>query len=327
MKLVFILKVLHSLYVKSFGGYNFPQLPREENPDKASDMIYNLLIQDRPCMIARFGSTEFAAFVNYLGVISEDRSILKYIRGEQAEWWWNENIMAQMQRWSGFFPPTVENMRLFGELMMEDMRQLDLLGCWIKNECVVANYIKHVEKVHLRLLEPFWAKVPWTRVLYGKRVLVVHPFASIIEKQYNENRHKLFDNSDILPDFHLQTIQAVQSLGGYADGYDNWFEALNDMKQKIDQCDYDIALIGCGAYGFPLAAHVKRQGRKAVHLGGSLQLLFGIIGKRWEDPNYGVKEWGIPVGSYSGLINNFWIKPGDDVKPHNANVVENGCYW
>lgn len=48
------------------------------------------------------------------------------------------------------------------------------------------------------------------------------------------------------------------------------------MKDEIDKRDYDIALIGCGAYGFPLAAHIKRSGKKAVHLGGALQLLFGI---------------------------------------------------
>lgn len=47
----------------------------------------------------------------------------------------------------------------------------------------------------------------------------------------------------------------------------------------MDKIDYDICLIGCGAYGFPLAAHAKRKGKKAVHLGGALQLLFGIKGK------------------------------------------------
>ena len=40
--------------------------------------------------------------------------------------------------------------------------------------------------------------------------------------------------------------------------------------------NFDIALIGCGAYGFPLAAFVKGIGKKAVHIGGPLQLFFGI---------------------------------------------------
>jgi hypothetical protein len=99
------------------------------------------------------------------------------------------------------------------------------------------------------------------------------------------------------------------------------------MKAEIDKQDYDVCLIGCGAYGFHLAAHIKRSGKKAVHLGGSLQLLFGIKGKRWEDPNYGVKEWGIPFGSYSELINRDWVRPGDVYKPKNADKVEGACYW
>jgi hypothetical protein len=34
--------------------------------------------------------------------------------------------------------------------------------------------------------------------------------------------------------------------------------------------------------GLPLAAAIKAMGRPALHLGGALQLLFGIRGRRWE---------------------------------------------
>ena len=73
-----------------------------------------------------------------------------------------------------------------------------------------------------------------------------------------------------MPDFDLITIKAVQSLGG-GEQFQSWFDALDWMKAEIDKHDYDICLIGCGAYGFPLAAHVKRLGKKAFHLGGALQ--------------------------------------------------------
>lgn len=86
-----------------------------------------------------------------------------------------------------------------------------------------------------------------------------------------------------MPDFDLITIKAVQSLGG-GEQFQSWFDALDWMKAEIDKHDYDICLIGCGAYGFPLAAHVKRLGKKAFHLGGALQLVFGIRGRRWENP-------------------------------------------
>ena len=70
-----------------------------------------------------------------------------------------------------------------------------------------------------------------------------------------------------------------------------------------------FALLDVVHMAFPSRLHVKRKGKKAFHIGGALQLLFGIYGHRWENPNYGVKEWGIPVGSYSNLINELLDTP------------------
>lgn len=63
-----ILKILRKLYTKTFGRNQLPPLQREEDPDKASEMIYNLLSDDKPCMIARFGANELNSVINYLGV-------------------------------------------------------------------------------------------------------------------------------------------------------------------------------------------------------------------------------------------------------------------
>lgn len=324
---IFALKALRRVYSKSFDG-GLPVLQYEKDVDKASDMIYGLLSQGKSCMIARFGSTELSALVNYLGVNAKRHSALAYVMGRQPEWWWNTNIMQQMQRWSGFFPPTPENMQRFGDMMMRDIRELDLLGCWVANEAWLADRLASVQKVHLRLLEPFWGARPWSRWLCGKRVVVVHPFAEAIRLQYEQRRELLFKNEDVLPEFaSLRVVKAVQSLGGERKGFKDWFEALDHMKAEIASEDYDVCLIGCGAYGFPLAAEVKRQGRQAIHLGGALQLLFGIKGRRWENPNYGVREWGIPYGSYCELMNEHWVRPGDSGRPKNAQLVEGACYW
>ena len=100
------------------------------------------------------------------------------------------------------------------------------------------------------------------------------------------------------------------------------------MKDEIDKQDYDIALIGCGAYGFPLAAHIKRSGKKAIHLGGALQLLFGIKGKRWTNPTYGMKSLPfITENYYNNMLNDFWTSPAKTEKPLNANNVVGDCFW
>ncbi|MCL7764553.1 hypothetical protein MPF19_14110 [Polaribacter sp. Z014] len=321
---IYLLKILRKVYQKiNQQPFKFARGIQEE--EQASTILIEQLLADKPCMIARLGSTELTCLLNYLSIKENKNKYLKYIKGECEPFWWNQNIMTQMQNWSGFFPADQAHLTRFCELMLQDLKDVDILGSWLSEEEQVDIYrVNDSLNVHLRLLEPFWSKKPWTLALKGKKVLVVHPFNETIEAQYKK-RTLLFEK-EVLPEFELSTIKAVQSLGGDSE-FKTWFEALDFMKAEIDKVDYDVCLIGAGAYGFPLAAHVKQSGKKAVHLGGALQLLFGIKGNRWEDPNYGVKEWGINRGSYSNLMNKHWVRPGEIDKPKNAQQVEGACYW
>lgn len=295
------------------------------NVEQTSDYIYNLLMSNKPCMIARFGSTELACLVNYQSIKSDRHSVSCFIKGTESEWWWNQKIIDQMQNWSGFFPPTEDALSRFCELMISDIKELDVLGQWVEFEDRVKHLPSNVFLTHLHFLEPFWSKRPWTAALAGKSVVVVHPFSEEIKYQY-DRRDLLFSPNVILPEFKLRVVKAVQSLGGTDNGFSNWFDALDWMIDEINKEPYDICLIGCGAYGFALAADCKRKGKKSIHLGGALQLLFGIRGKRWENELYGVHAWGIQRGAYTSLMNENWIRP-NDVLSSNKQMVENGCYW
>ena len=114
--------------------------------------------------------------------------------------------------------------------------------------------------------------------------------------------------------------KAVQTNAGEVDErYATWFEALEDMYRKAMAVDFDLAILGCGAYGFPLAAKMKAAGKQAVHLGGITQILFGIHGKRWdEDKNHQFLQ---------KYYSDAWVRLTDKEKPKGANVVEDGCYW
>lgn len=323
---IYALKALRRLYSKCFASKAVGYDRGITDPDRASELIYNLLASGKPCMIARYGSTEMFAITNYLGVTAKHHSAWKYIQGKQFAWWWEDNVKDQMTRWSGFFPSTEENLMKFGEMMVEDSKQVDILGSWLPDEeTMIAGFKLDLTKVTLLSLEPYWSKNPWSRILEGKKVLVVHPFASLIERQYEEKRDALFDDKQVLPKFELKTIKAVQSIGGDCQ-FENWFEALDSMKAQMDATDYDIVLLGCGAYGFPLAAYAKRMGKQAVHLGGALQLLFGIRGKRWDNPEFGAKTV-CTEGGYGQLFNSHWVYPGENEMPKAASQVEDGCYW
>lgn len=315
---IITLKALRKIYGKLFATKSSTYDRGITDPDKASELIYNLLASGKPCMVARYGAFELASVVNCLGVKNAQHSCLKYISGKSPQWWWNKRLMKFMQSNAGFFPSTEENLMKFGEMMVEDSKQLDILGSWLPEEEILKKYFNlSYQRVFLRNLEPFWCTQPWTRYLEGKRVVVVHPFAETIMLQYVNNKDKIFKNPNVLPQFKsLRVVKAVQSLGGDNNGFKDWFEALQYMKHEIDKEDYDVCLIGCGAYGFPLAAHVKRLGKQAVHLGGSLQLLFGIRGKRWEE-----------MLEYNALMSGAWIRPLSKESPSCKNKVENGCYW
>ena len=323
---IIALKALRKLYAKAFIGELPPYNRGVTDFNQASELIYDLLVSGKPCMVARFGSTELLALTNYLGVVEKHHSIGKYVQGNELQWWWNESSLLKLQTNAGVFPMSHQLAARFSELMLEDMKQVDILGSWQRNEQILIDeYCLKLQKVTLMALEPYWAVKPWTRALEGKKVLVIHPFASLIESQYAEKRELLFQDKRVLPNFELKTLQAVQSIGGESD-FKDWFEALDWMKTRMDATDYDIALIGCGAYGFPLAAHAKRMGKQSVHLGGALQLLFGIRGKRWDDPSYG-RETLQDKGSYLRLFNLNWVYPGEKYKPVHASDIENGCYW
>ncbi|MET7030077.1 GT-D fold domain-containing protein [Sediminicola luteus] len=286
------------------------------NKEYANQLIYDTLMADKPCMVARFGSTEMAALANYIGVKRKNQNKKEFITGKSLKWWWEPNVINQMQVWSGFFPPTQDKIERFCDLMLQEVPQVDILGSWLHDEKHLAQGLVESKRVMLEDLEPFFCSNPWTRALAGKKVLVVHPFAETIVVQYNK-RTLLFEK-DLLPTFELKTIKAVQSVAGSETEFNDWFEALDHMKAQIDATDYDICIIGCGAYGFPLAAHVKRSGKKAIHMAGATQLLFGIKGKRWE--NY-------IVWPYMNLFNEHWVRPGKNEKPKNAAAVEGACYW
>lgn len=272
--------------------------------DICSSIIKEELQKDKPSMIARFGSTEIKAII-YPKIPWPIRPIFK------------ERIFSNMDTLSGFFPSEVKTIEKFSELMIEDMKLLDILGSWRMEERFLIKYFPLAKRIQLNALEPYLQKDPWSEALMEKKVLVVHPFNETIENQYFKNREYLFQDKRVLPLFKsFETIKAVQTIAGNRGSFKDWFEALDFMKTEIDKKDFDVAIIGCGAYGFSLAAHVKRIGKKAIHLGGPTQILFGVKGKRWVDRE-----------RFKTLINDYFVYPGIQDKPQNSNKVEGGCYW
>ncbi len=308
---------IYPLYKFSLELAGVPlHLPFDYEGQAASDAIGSLLSGEKPCMVCRFGSLELSVVIAHLNMLELKGWLPKLshrLRGESLGW--DSVLRKRIFYIAGFFPPDPEHLSRFAELMLADSAQIDLLGSWRPEEPRIKSRFPDAKAIPLGDLEPYYYPRPWSRALAGRKVLVIHPFTETIKRQYAK-REKLFSNPDVLPDFELKTITAVQSLAGNKVEFPTWFDALKSMCDKIDKTDFDIALIGAGAYGFPLAAHVKRIGKKAVHMGGASQLLFGISGKRWD---------GIPF--YQSLCNEHWTRPSPEETPTQHKSVEGGSYW
>lgn len=297
----------------------------------ANDKMYALLSGPLPCMISRFGTTELNCINNYLCVYGSSdylSRIGQYITDNTHTPWWNEDHFQTMSLYSGIFPPSQDISERFSQRNLRDIPLIDLLGSFQYYEKFMP-LRPDVYKVQLETLYPFFVERPWTAALKGKNVLVVHPFDCSIRSQY-EKRKQLFHNPEVLPDFNLITFRAVQSVAGTKVPFKDWFEALKYMEDKISNIDFDVCILGCGAYGLPLAAHVKRLGRKAVHLGGGTQLLFGIKGTRWVDQYEDSFEYrpGVFIDTdYRKLFNSNWSFPDESERPVGAEKVEQACYW
>ncbi len=272
------------------------------------NIIGNLITSNKPFLVGRYGGSELKLIRSYFAKVYKDK-INQY-----------NDAIVQLCDLSGFFPKKIEAADKFVEYMLELSKEIDLLGIWYNEmeDYVCENYAINADFTLLYNLEPYYGEhiVPWTVSLRGRRVLVVHPFAETIVKQYNY-RNQIWHDKNILPDFELYVVKAVQTLADERDDrFSTWFDALDYMVGQCNEIDFDVALVGCGAYGLPLAAEIKKMGKGAIHLGGALQVLFGIRGKRWDsDP------------LVSKFYNEYWVRPSEQEKPKGAERVENNCYW
>lgn len=295
---------------------------------KSNNLIYNLLESDKPCMISRFGTIEIGIVSNYLMIYKKKSlfsKILEYITDNVGLPWWDKLYFSSMKNNAGIFPENIDMLERFSKRYLQDIPEIDLLGSFNYAEKFMP-LRNDVLYVHLECLYPFWCENPWTLALKEKNILVIHPFVETIEKQY-KRRNLLFDNKDVLPDYNLKTLHAIQSNAGNDVPFKDWFEALKWMEDEIDKIDFDICILGCGAYGLPLAAHIKRLGKKAIHMGGGTQLLFGIKGKRWDNNSYNWKQYPFLNTNYSSLYNDYWVRPSKNETPKAASNVEGACYW
>ncbi|MBR5421702.1 MAG: hypothetical protein IK115_11180 [Lachnospiraceae bacterium] len=284
----------------------------QEN-EEVSLLLAEKIREGKPLLSGRMGFTELA-----VSRIYDLHRIDAY-----------RKIMHNLSAWCGFFPEDTRLGRKFTARMKDCMRKTDVYAC---NRQPMEGFYRSfylpkdsIVSKDLGLYDIFALKNPWTPALKGKRVLVVTSFPDSVKHQY-ARREEIYPGTEILPEFaDLQVYKPLITIGDMRDErFGTWFEGLEFMNNEIRALDFDIALIAAGAYGYPLAAAVKESGRQAVCMGGVLQILFGILGRRWDGSRFGGIDH-MPE-SLKRYYNESWIYPLEE-RPPAADGVEYGPYW
>lgn len=202
---------------------------------------------------------------------------------------------------AGISPPTDAVLNRFSQLYLDALRGADVMTLpyyeswseWLAEaKAIVPAQTPWFSYDILR--HPFSEDDPaehWVRGLDDRRVGIVSPLRFSIARQLDRLDRVYAAMPEARP--RWASVAIVQSpltqwnseAGGAARPSKTWvdhFERLcGELADRREE--YDTCLLGCGGYGMPLAHFLKAELRKtAVVVGGSLQLLFGIRGNRWD---------------------------------------------
>ena len=177
-------------------------------------------------------------------------------------------------------------------------------------------FLGNQAQFQLEELDP--TKTSYTRLFANQHVAVISPFAATITRQY-ARREAIWPDGRLPAFASLTTIKtgfAPRIAGSNAAcrwpaHVRSWQDAVNHIVDQVPT-NCRVVLVGCGAIGMLVAHQLKeRGGHIVIVVGGVLQLLFGIKGRRWR---------AIPT-------NDAWTSPGRDETPAAKNMIEAGCYW
>ena len=277
--------------------------------------IREMIHKKEPCAMGKIGTTELLG-LEYL------YRWIQPLWPKTASW---RRPAKRLYECSGLFPVRHDIFFRWADEYREAVRELDFVAQWQASGTYEATLERamldllcpHALRVGFYLVRILAPRAPWLDDLARLRWLVIHPFEQTIRTQlphltqlgvYSESAH-----ADLACRAKDTSVIACPQLPYMVPPrHQDWFEALEDLKAQMGRETFDIALVGAGAWSLPLVAHAKKLGRKGIHLGGALQLVFGIKGGRF-DP--------------ADIYNQAWIRPLPEEIPKDFKKMEQGAYW
>lgn len=156
----------------------------------------------------------------------------------------------------------------------------------------------------------------------NKRILLITTPADLLASRATKAIFEATWEKTQCPWFNPASVDSLSFDSLFSDDihqkYSSSEELLHEICTEISTREFDVALVGASSMGIPIASHVKSLGKVGLSLGGHLQILFGVQGKRWrDDPNWQRTYW-----------NESWLDMPDEFKPLRLGWrADDGAYW
>ncbi len=286
--------------------------------EKSNDYIIKKLQSNKKFLISRMGAGAETNVVYLCTIHGIDKIYTKQFY----------KLFIQLSIENGIYNLTKNSLSRYVKLYKETIEKSDSLAVFINLMVTQQKYFvenNKLETLYSRVLEPFYCCKdnikPWSHYLLGKKVLIVNPFVDSFQQQLKNNfqifkdpEKKLFLDEQEFVFYKTYNTSAGNAL------HENWEKTYDMMCDDISKLDFDIALLGCGGYGLPLSNYIhEKLDKSVIYIGGGLQLLFGVMGARWEN---------IPM--WKDIIKENqtkFIRPSKEEQIENKERVEGGCFW
>lgn len=280
--------------------------------EKIKNGIEGALAEKKGFLVGRNGTIEMEVLLSrHKGVQLEPRHYL------------------QLERNAGVFPTTPASVAIWVRKTLAAIQDSDLLVAgWYKPIAAdELDFLRMIGKrgpyLPLRALEPYYVPetYQWTAALEGRRVAVVSSFADTACLQASHS-DAVWSGRAILPKATYLPVQTrysprlAQGRAEWPEAVTSWDAAVADVVNRVMEQNAEIVLIGCGGLGMVIGHELRMRGKVCIVMGGAIQVLFGIKGKRWQNHSIISSFW-----------NDAWVWPRLEDTPGGAEEVESGCYW
>lgn len=230
----------------------------------------------------------------------------------------------------GFFPATPKFCMDFTPLYAERIRELDCVGVFpelvpqMQKFCefygISGPFVNYLDQEPDRS-SPAQEQNCYLPAFRGRRLLLICSFAKLLQKRANQETFAAVWAKTGKPWFYPSHVEALEFPYSYSEAtrarYGDARNLLEEIQEEVARREFDVALIAAAGLGVPIASHIKRLGKVGISLGGHLQALFGVLGKRWR----------LSPAWQERYINRDWIDMPAEYCPPETDIGDAGAYW